>query len=109
MASGSNSRVRMMKKNRRQRQRALFARLGRHVEICGDPHKPRRVRTRSARYAAALGETLGLIERPARCSWCRRRQRLQRHHWDYEEPLNVTFLCPDCHVIADGMVRLAIA
>ena len=71
--------------------------------------KPRRVRTRSARCAAALGETLGLIERPVRCSWCRRRQRLQRHHWDYGEPLNVTFLCSDCHVIADSMVELAIA
>jgi len=100
----------MMKKLRRQRQRALFARLGRHLEICHDALRPRRVRTRSARYAAALGETLGLIERPARCSWCRRRrQRLQRHHWDYEEPLNVTFLCPDCHSIADGMVDMAIA
>ena len=65
---------------------------------------PRRIRTRSARYAAALGEQLGLITRPKCCSWCRRRQRLERHHWDYDEPLNVTFLCADCHAIADSMV-----
>lgn len=99
----------MMKKIRRRRQRALFARLGRHMKICGDMLNPRPVRTRSARYAAAIGETLGLIERPLRCTWCRRRQRLQRHHWDYQEPLNVTFLCPDCHDIADEMVRSAAA
>ncbi len=66
--------------------------------------RPRRVRTRSARYAASLAERLGLIERPRACSWCRRHGRLERHHWDYTEPLNVTFLCVDCHDIADQMV-----
>ena len=30
--------------------------------------------------------------------------RLERHHWDYSEPLNVTFLCVECHDIADAMV-----
>ncbi len=51
---------------------------------------------------------LGLIERPKCCSWCRRRRRLERHHWDYDEPLNVTFLCGDCHDIADSMNSEAI-
>jgi hypothetical protein len=93
-----------MKKAKRNRLHAKFARLERHLEIVADLQKPRRIRTRSARYAAALGEQLGLIERPRGCAWCRRRHRLERHHWDYEEPLNVTFLCPDCHSIADVMV-----
>jgi hypothetical protein len=92
-----------MKKGRRNRQHAKFARLRRHLEISGDVLRPRRIRTRSARYAAALGEQLGLIERPKCCSWCRSRMRLQRHHWNYDEPLNVTFLCVDCHAIADTM------
>jgi len=92
-----------MKKGRRNRQHAKFARLHRHLEISIDVFKPRRIRTRSARYAAALGEQLGLIERPKCCSWCRRRQRLERHHWNYDEPLNVTFLCADCHALADAM------
>ncbi|QEH37752.1 hypothetical protein OJF2_63430 [Aquisphaera giovannonii] len=96
-----------MKKRKRDRHRALFARLTRHLEISLDALRPRRIRTRSARYAAALGETLGLIARPHCCSWCRRRGRLQRHHWDYAEPLNVTFLCPDCHAVADGMMTHA--
>jgi hypothetical protein len=93
-----------MKKRQRALLRALCSRLDRHLEVSLDPHRPRRIRTRAARYAAALGERLGLIERPSRCVWCRRRGRLQRHHWDYDEPLNVTFLCGDCHILADGMV-----
>lgn len=92
-----------MKKVRRNRQHAKIARLRRHLEISADPDRPRRIRTRSARYAAALAEQLGMIERPHGCSWCRRRRSLERHHWNYDEPLNVTFLCSDCHPIADSM------
>jgi hypothetical protein len=99
-----------MRKGRRNRQRALLARLERHVEISLDALKPRRIRTRSARYAAALAERLGILARPRTCSWCRRHRRLERHHWDYSEPLNVTYLCVECHDIADEMVfRAAIA
>ncbi|HEX8198985.1 MAG TPA: hypothetical protein VF590_00755 [Isosphaeraceae bacterium] len=93
-----------MKKGRRNRQHAKFARLRRHLDISLDLDRPRRIRTRSARYAAALAEQLGLIERPGCCSWCRRRRRLERHHWNYHEPLNVTFLCAECHAIANPMV-----
>ncbi len=99
-----------MKKVRRNRQHAKIARLNRHLEISADPLRPRRIRTRSARYAAALAEQLGMLERPKCCSWCRRRwHRLERHHWDYDEPLTVTFLCGDCHDIADTMNTQAIS
>ncbi len=94
-----------MQKVRRNRQHAKLARLRRHLELSTDPTRPRRIRTRSARYAAALAEQLGMLVRPKGCAWCRRRQRLQRHHWDYDQPLVVTFLCRDCHAIADPMVR----
>src|SRR3954453_3157993 len=96
-----------MKKGRRNHQHAKFARLRRHLDISLDLLRPRRIRTRSARYAAALGEQLGLLTRPRCCAWCRRRQRLERHPWDYDEPLNVTYLCVDCHGIADTMVSRA--
>jgi hypothetical protein len=98
-----------MRKRRRNQHRSLWTRLQRHLEISLDSLKPRRIRTRSARYAAALGERLGLIDRPRACSWCRRHARLQRHHWDYSEPLNVTFLCVECHDIADAMVLQAVS
>lgn len=102
------NRGRVMKKVRRNRQHAKFARLRRHLEISSELTRPRRIRTRSARYAASLAEQLGLIERPKCCSWCRRRRRLERHHWDYNEPLVVAFLCGDCHDIADSMNSEAI-
>ncbi len=97
-----------MKKVRRNRQHAKIARLNRHLEVSSDPDRPRRIRTRSARYAAALAEQLGWIDRPHCCTWCRRRARLERHHWSYDEPLNVTFLCQDCHHIADSMTGAAV-
>ncbi len=93
-----------MNKARPHRQYAKFARLRRHLDLSLDPDRPRRIRTRSARYAAALAEQLGLLERPKGCTWCRRRLWLERHHWDYDEPLLVTYLCSECHEIADGMV-----
>ena len=93
-----------MTKVQKVRQHANLARLRRHMDISLDPSRPRRVRTRSARYAAARGEQLGLIERPKGCVWCHRHRRLERHHWDYDRPLNVTYLCHDCHAIADPMV-----
>ena len=57
--------------NEIRRERDLIARLGRQLDLCLDPGKPRRIRTRSARYAACLAESLGFIERPPRCAWCR--------------------------------------
>ncbi len=93
-----------MKKGLRNRLNAKFSRLRRHLDISLDPLRHRRIRTRSARYAAALAEQLGLITRPQCCVWCRRRLRLERHHWNYDEPLNVSFLCCDCHPIANSMV-----
>ncbi|MDX2039380.1 MAG: hypothetical protein SFX72_22225 [Isosphaeraceae bacterium] len=93
-----------MKKVRRKRPFSKHSRLQRHLEIALDQGRPRRIRTRSARYAAALAEQLRIIDRPHVCTWCRRRRKLERHHWDYDDPLNVIFLCGDCHEIADDMV-----
>src|SRR4029079_353099 len=93
-----------MKKGLRNRLNAKFARLRRHVDISLDPLRPRRIRTRSARYAAALAEQLGLITRPRCCVWCRRRLRLGPHHWNYDEPLNVNVHICACHPIANSMV-----
>ena len=96
-----------MKRSRRNHAKSKFARLRRHLQISLDQLRPRRMRTRSARYAAALAGQLGLIARPKSCAWCRRRLKLERHRWDYGEPLNVTFLCADCHPIADTMASKA--
>ena len=92
-----------MKRVQQNRLHAKNARLRRQLEIAADESRPRRIRTRSARYAAALAEQLGLIDRPFCCAWCRRRRSLERHHWDYDQPLAVVYLCRDCHPIADSM------
>jgi hypothetical protein len=91
--------------SRSARRRWLFARLRRRLAHAADPGLTRRARTRAARHAAALAERLGLLERPARCAWCWRRVRLTRHHWDYDEPLLITYLCAECHTLADVMTR----
>ena len=98
-----------MKRVQQNRLHAKNARLHRQLEIAADETRPRRIRTRSARYAAALAEQLGLIERPFCCAWCRRRRSLERHHWDYDRPLAVVYLCRECHPIADSMNVQAIS
>lgn len=82
---------------------ALRDRLARQLAIAADADRPRRVRTKAARYAAALAEQCGIIPRPRLCAWCRRPRRLERHHWDYDAPLVVTHLCGDCHAVADAI------
>lgn len=95
----------MKRRHRRYRElREKRERLQRQLDLAANLARPRRVRTRAARYAAALAEQLGMITRPNSCSWCHRRRWLQRHHWNYDEPLTVTFLCQDCHSLADEMV-----
>lgn len=88
------------------RQRLLRKRLGRYLAANASPRVDRAGRCRSARLASAVAEELGLIERPRRCQSCRDpTARLQRHHWDYARPLDVAFLCPDCHRIADAALK----
>ena len=44
---------------------------------------------------AAIG--LGLIQRPASCSACKLVTRVHGHHDNYEHPLQVRWVCPQCH------------
>ena len=40
----------------------------------------------------------GVLKRPARCSWCGRRNcRIVAHHEQYERPLEVEWICDTCH------------
>lgn len=41
----------------------------------------------------------GKIERPDTCSMCGGSEKIQAHHDDYTKPLEVVWLCFDCHNI----------
>jgi hypothetical protein len=40
----------------------------------------------------------GEIKRPSTCAECNREGRVEAHHHDYAEPLNVAWLCKRCHM-----------
>lgn len=39
----------------------------------------------------------GRLIKPAMCQWCGRDGPIEAAHHDYEQPLNVTWLCLSCH------------
>lgn len=39
----------------------------------------------------------GIIRKPQFCSICGKRGLLHAHHYDYDKPLLVVWLCPSCH------------
>lgn len=52
---------------------------------------------RRAREAVRAAERRGELVRPDRCEGCRARGPLQADHEDYGRPLEVSYLCSDCH------------
>ena len=46
------------------------------------------------------GLSLGVIERPASCSRCGKSEQIVvGHHWDYDKPLEVEWVCTRCHLV----------
>lgn len=55
---------------------------------------------RKAGSHAAVHEAIknGVLVRPERCELCNWPDRtILAHHWDYERPLDVEWVCPHCH------------
>lgn len=53
---------------------------------------------RRARQLLNQAVQRGYLSRPAACSRCGRSDlRIEGHHYDYSEPLAVTWLCTECH------------
>jgi hypothetical protein len=40
---------------------------------------------------------LGKIKKPKTCEICWRIKKLNGHHWDYDKPEKVTWVCHSCH------------
>ena len=76
-----------------------------HSRLSAYSKKP--TRTNAYRVVEAALRA-GVIEKPHSCSICNcpdTEKRIEAHHYDYERPLEVTWLCPDCHFMADQMRR----
>jgi hypothetical protein len=43
------------------------------------------------------GIRIGMIEKPDKCSNCRKIKEIQGHHSDYSKPLEVVWVCTECH------------
>lgn len=73
------------------------------------PHRRQDRRRRNSRYrrdhpgreaayrAVARALKSGRLHKPLECEGCGERGLLHAHHQNYQEPLNVTWLCPRCH------------
>jgi hypothetical protein len=57
----------------------------------------REQRKRKANYAISNGLRDGKIIRPNKCEKCGKQCQPQAHHPNYDEPLNVQWLCSKCH------------
>lgn len=52
---------------------------------------------RNAQAKVSYAVSVGNLIRPSKCSWCNIKCKPEAHHDNYDEPLNVTWLCKPCH------------
>jgi hypothetical protein len=51
----------------------------------------------AARRAVLDAKSKGTLKVPSKCSDCGKKAKVQAHHKDYSKPLDVTWLCDQCH------------
>ena len=79
----------------RRRNRCAHRRLDRAVrnKRYRQEHPEREAAYRAVRRALRAGR----LAKPPKCQGCGCRTELHAHHEDYEQPLNVVWLCARCH------------
>ena len=58
-----------------------------------------------ARAIAGRAIRAGELERSIFCEECGLPKEIQAHHKDYSKPLDVDWLCRECHTVADRLLR----
>ncbi len=84
-------RYRSTEVGREKTRKAVYASIARHPE------------RQAARILLNCAVRAGKIVRPERCSRCGELKKVDGHHKDYSRPLEVVWLCRQCH--ADEEVK----
>jgi hypothetical protein len=88
---------------RRKKLREEHPELERAQKAAYNARYPER---RKAQNAANYAQEIGRIVKPANCQGCGlETERLDKHHFDYDKPLQVTWLCDSCHGLIDQRRR----
>jgi hypothetical protein len=72
------------------------------VSLMGKRHQARNPEKAYARMMFATAVECGKLIRPTKCSQCNQECRPEGHHPDYSKPLEVIWLCRQCHFAAHG-------
>ena len=60
-----------------------------------------------AKHAARIATKKGKIKKPLFCESCGQNRKLERHHPDYDKPLEVDWLCHRCHSYIHRYLKIA--
>lgn len=60
-----------------------------------------------ARSLVKIAVDSGILRRPTTCAACANSKQIQAHHTDYNNPLEVVWLCKKCHSLADAVRKIA--
>jgi len=67
-----------------------------------DPEAKKRA---NARAYAHVYLKRGKIEKAKNCQDCGKKGRLEMHHEDYSKPIDITWLCQNCHGKREGIKK----
>jgi hypothetical protein len=72
-----------------------------HARVLRQTDLSRRKLKRAANVAVGNALRKRRLVRATICHYCRCEGKMIAHHWNYYRPLDVTWLCGRCHLIAD--------